>query len=64
MLKGMDHFHFPIEEGTVWSEAAVGDGSISMSTEMGGCELFSIDVPASDALPLELPSSLDKGLHR
>jgi hypothetical protein len=48
----MDHFHFPIEEGTVWSEAAVGDGSISMSTEMGGCELFSIDVPASDALPL------------
>ena len=50
--QGMDHFHFPIEEGTVWSEAAVGDGSISMSTEMGGCELFSIDVPASDALPL------------
>jgi hypothetical protein len=50
--QGMDHFHFPIEEETVWSEAAVGDGSISMSTEMGGCELFSIDVPASDALPL------------
>ena len=50
--QGMDHFHFPIEEGTVWSEAAVGDGSISMSTEMGGCELFSIDVPSSDALPL------------
>lgn len=50
--QGMDHFHFPIEEGTVWSEAAVGDGSISMSSEMGGCEMFSIDVPASDALPL------------
>lgn len=50
--QGMDHFHFPIDEGTVWSEAAVGDGSISMSTEMGGCELFSIDVPASNALPL------------
>ena len=50
--QGMDNFHFPIEEGTVWSEAAVGDGSISMSSEMGGCELFSIDVPASDALPL------------
>ncbi|MBT5661490.1 MAG: hypothetical protein HOI79_05410, partial [Euryarchaeota archaeon] len=50
--QGMDHFHFPIEEGTVWSDSAVGDGSISMSTEMGGCEMFSIDVPASDALPL------------
>ena len=50
--QGMDYFHFPIEEGTVWSESAVGDGSISMSSEMGGCELFSIDVPVSDALPL------------
>ena len=50
--QGMDYFHFPIEEGTVWSESAMGDGSISMSSEMGGCELFSIDVPASNALPL------------
>tara|TARA_B110000444_G_scaffold261269_1_gene312239 strand:- start:408 stop:3668 length:3261 start_codon:yes stop_codon:yes gene_type:complete len=50
--QGIDHFHFPIEEGTVWSESAVGDGSISMSSEMGGCELFSIEVPVSDALPL------------
>ena len=50
--EGMDYFHFPIEEGTVWSESAMGDGSISMSSEMGGCELFSIDVPASNALPL------------
>ena len=50
--QGMDYFHFPIEEGTVWSESAVGDGSISMSSEFGGCELFSIDVPVSDALPL------------
>ncbi|MEJ6563203.1 MAG: hypothetical protein QNL85_05815, partial [Euryarchaeota archaeon] len=29
---GMDYFHFPIEEGTVWSESAMGDGSISMSS--------------------------------
>ena len=50
--QGMDHFHFPIEEGTVWSESAVGDGSITMSSEMGGCEMFSIDVPTSGALPL------------
>ena len=50
--QGMDNFHFPIEEGTVWSESAVGDGAISMTSEMGGCELFSIDVPVSDALPL------------
>ena len=50
--QGMDYFHFPIEESTVWSESAVGDGSISMSSEIGGCELFSIDVPVSDALPL------------
>ena len=50
--QGMDYFHFPIEEGTVWSESAVGDGSISMSSEIGGCELFSIEVPVSDALPL------------
>jgi hypothetical protein len=50
--QGMDHFHFPIEEGTVWSESAAGDGSISMSSEMGGCEMFSIDVPTSGALPL------------
>jgi hypothetical protein len=50
--QGMDYLHFPIEEGTVWSESAVGDGSISMSSEIGGCELFSIDVPVSDALPL------------
>ena len=50
--QGMDFFHFPIVEGTVWSESAVGDGSITMSSEMGGCELFSFEVPVSDALPL------------
>ena len=50
--QGMDSFHFPIEVGTVWSESAVGDGSITMSTEMGGCEMFSFDVPVSNAVPL------------
>ena len=50
--QGMDSFHFPIEVGTVWSESAVGDGSITMSSEMGGCEMFSFDVPVSNAVPL------------
>ena len=49
---GMDGFNFPIVEGTVWGETAVGAGSISMSTEVGGCELFSFDIPVTDALPL------------
>ena len=49
---GMDAFNFPIVEGTVWGETSVGSGSISMSTEVGGCELFSFDLPVTDALPL------------
>jgi hypothetical protein len=48
----MDAFNFPIVEGTVWGETSVGSGSISMSTEVGGCELFSFDLPVTDALPL------------
>ena len=49
---GMDAFNFPIVEGTVWGDTAVGAGSVSMSTEVGGCELFSFDIPVTDALPL------------
>ena len=49
---GMDEFHFPLSEGTVWSDAAVGTGSMSMSIEMGGCVLMSFDIDGSDALPL------------
>ena len=49
---GMNHFNFPITEGKVWSESAVGQGTISLSVELGGCELFSEQLDGSDALPL------------
>ena len=49
---GMNHFNFPISEGTVWSESAVGQGTVSLSVELGGCELFSEQLDGSGALPL------------
>ena len=49
---GMDHFNFPITEGKVWSESAVGQGTISLSVELGDCELFSEELDGSGALPL------------
>ncbi|DAC57376.1 MAG TPA: hypothetical protein D7I03_07535, partial [Candidatus Poseidoniales archaeon] len=49
---GMNHFNFPITEGKVWSESAVGQGTISLSVELGDCELFSEELDGSGALPL------------
>ena len=49
---GMNHFNFPITEGKVWSESAVGQGTISLSVELGDCELFSEQLDGSGALPL------------
>ncbi len=49
---GLDAFKFPLSEGTVWSEATVGSGTMSLSVEMGGCPIMSIDLEGSDALPL------------
>ena len=49
---GMNHFNFPITEGKVWSESAVGQGTITLSVELGGCELFSEQLDGSNALPL------------
>ena len=49
---GLDAFKFPLSEGTVWSEATVGSGTMSLSVEMNGCAIMSIDLEGSDALPL------------
>ena len=50
--EGMNQFNFPITEGKVWSESAVGQGTISLSVELGDCELFSEQLDGSGALPL------------
>jgi hypothetical protein len=49
---GMNNFNFPLTEGKVWSEAAVGSGTISLSIEMGGCTISTMDIQDSGALPL------------
>ena len=49
---GMDSFNFPISEGKVWSESAVGSGTLELSIELGGCIVMDMALDASDALPL------------
>ena len=49
---GVNELNFPLTEGKVWSEAAVGTGTMSLSIEMGGCSILDIELDGSDALPL------------
>ena len=49
---GINELNFPLTEGKVWSEASVGTGTISLSIEMGGCTISTIDMDDSGALPL------------
>ena len=49
---GLDAFNFPHTEGKVWSDAAVGTGTLELSIEIGGCILLDMALDASDALPL------------
>ena len=49
---GMNSFNFPISEGKVWSESAVGTGTLELSIELGGCIVMDMALDASDALPL------------
>ena len=49
---GLDAFNFPLTEGKVWSDAAVGSGTLELSIEIGGCILLDMALDASDALPL------------
>ena len=48
---GLDAIHFPLTEGTVWSQSTTGTGTFSMAVNMGGCELFSETFEGSDSLP-------------
>ena len=48
---GLDAIHFPLVEGTVWSQSTTGTGTFSMAVNMGGCELFSETFEGSDSLP-------------
>jgi hypothetical protein len=48
----MNSFNFPISEGKVWSESAVGIGTLELSIELGGCIVMDMALDASDALPL------------
>ena len=49
---GVNELNFPLTEGKVWSEAAVGTGTMSLSIEMGGCSILDMELDGSDALPL------------
>jgi len=49
---GMNEFNFPLTEGKVWSESAVGTGTFELSIEIGGCILMDMALDGSDALPL------------
>ena len=49
---GINELNFPLTEGKVWSEASVGTGTISLSIEMGGCAISTMDMDDSGALPL------------
>ncbi len=48
---GLDAIHFPLVEGTVWSQSTTGTGTFSMAVNMGGCEIFSEAFEGSDSLP-------------
>ena len=49
---GMNQFNFPLAQGKVWSEAADGTGTFSLSIELGGCTISTIDIEDSGAIPL------------
>ena len=49
---GMNELNFPLNEGTVWSEAAEGTGKMSMQVLMGGCTILDVEFEDSGALPL------------
>ena len=49
---GMNEFNFPLTDGKVWSESAVGTGTLELSIEIGGCILMDMALDGSDALPL------------
>ena len=49
---GINELNFPLTEGKVWSEASVGTGTISLSIEMDGCTISTMDMDDSGALPL------------
>ncbi len=49
---GMNQFNFPLAEGKVWSEAAEGTGTFSLSIELGGCTISTMDIEDSGAIPL------------
>ena len=48
---GLDAIHFPLIEGTVWSQSTTGTGTFSMAVNMGGCEILSETFEGSDSLP-------------
>lgn len=50
--QGMNELNFPLNEGTVWSQAAEGSGTLSMQVLMGGCTMLDIEFQDSGALPL------------
>ena len=49
---GMNQFNFPLAQGKVWSEAAEGTGTFSLSIELGGCTISTMDIEDSGAIPL------------
>ncbi len=49
---GVNELNFPLTEGKVWSEAAVGSGTMSLSIEIGGCSILDMELDSSGALPL------------
>ena len=57
---GINDLNFPLTEGKVWSEAAIGTGTMSLSIEMGGCSILDMELDGSDALPLNYRHIGDK----
>ena len=49
---GMNEINFPLTEGKVWSDTAQGEGTISFSIEVGGCEIANMELDDSGSLPL------------
>ena len=49
---GMNQINFPLVKDKVWSEAAEGTGTFSLSIELGGCTISTMDIEDSGAIPL------------
>ena len=60
---GINQFNFPLVEGKVWSEAAAGSGTISISIEFGGCALSAMSMDDSGSLPLNYRHLNDKSFN-